>query len=199
VEQRLAPRPHRRRPEPDTLAYWPAAHPSTGPDIRAALQRHAHHQAATEHPDDATRVEHARQARERSETAANAYYEARSELQRRSHQPLYDTGAAETIPDLTQRVAAAQQRVEQADQRAEGLYRDPAITSHADPTTLLATAQTAWLEDTTPPPDSPPRAPTSRSTRSTTSPTSTQSPSTTAASAAEHQHRPTPAPRRRTY
>jgi uncharacterized protein YecT (DUF1311 family) len=134
--------------DPDTLTRWPAQHPASAPDIRAALDRHARRRAATEHPEDAERLDHAREAGQRYETATNAYYELRSDLERRSHQPLYDTGATDEIPELTQRVAAAQQRVRQADQRTEGLYRDPAITSHPDHTTLLAQAQTAWLHET---------------------------------------------------
>jgi exodeoxyribonuclease V alpha subunit len=133
--------------DPETLTRWPAAHPSSAPDIRAALERHAHHRAAAENPDDAQRLDHARQAGQRYETAANAYYQLRSDLQRRSHQPLYGTGATDEIPDLTSQVTAAEHRVQQADRHAERLYRDPAITSHADHPTLLATAQTAWLED----------------------------------------------------
>ncbi|MDT4979760.1 MAG: hypothetical protein QOG07_1639, partial [Pseudonocardiales bacterium] len=134
--------------DPDTLTRWPAQHPSSAPDIRAALERHARRHAAAEHPDDAQRLDHARQAAQRYETAANAYYVARSDLERRSRQPLYDTGATDEIPELTQRVAAAQQRVQGADQHAERLYRDRAITNHPDHTTLLAEAQTAWLDDT---------------------------------------------------
>ncbi|MCW2631976.1 MAG: hypothetical protein JWR88_938 [Pseudonocardia sp.] len=40
----------------------------------------------------------------------------------------------------------AEHRVQQADRHAERLDRDRAITSHPDHPTLLATAQTAWLE-----------------------------------------------------
>jgi exodeoxyribonuclease V alpha subunit len=134
--------------DPETLTHWPAAHPSSAPDIRAALERHARRQAADEHPADAQRLDHARQAGQRYEIAANAYCQLRSDLQRRSDRPLYDTGAAETIPDLTSRLTAAEQRVQQADQHTEHLYREPAITCHPDHITLLAEAQTAWLKDT---------------------------------------------------
>jgi exodeoxyribonuclease V alpha subunit len=133
--------------DPDTLTRWPAQHPSTAPDIHAALDQHARRQAATEHPDDASRLDRAGQAREHHDAASAALHQARSELQRRSHRPLYDTGAADQIPDLTSQVSVAEHRVQQADRHAERLDRDPAITSHPDHPTLLATAQTAWLED----------------------------------------------------
>lgn len=51
--------------ELETLTHWPAQHPSSAPDIRAALERHARRQAATEHPDDAERPDRARQAGQR--------------------------------------------------------------------------------------------------------------------------------------
>ena len=184
--------------DPDTLTRWPASHPSSAPGIRAALERHARRQAAAEHPDDAQRLDHARQAGQRYDTATNAYV-ACSDLERRSHQPLYDTGATDQIPELTQRVAAAHQRVRQADQRAEGLYRDPAITNHPDHRTMLAQAQTAWLQDTI--------AASRHATARTHEPIHAsrhepyqhiQPDHGRGISRSSHQHRPTPAPRRRT-
>ena len=88
------------------LARRPVAYPSTVPQVAFALHQHAQRLAAAEHPDQATRLGAARQARARYDAVAASYHEARRQLEQLSHQPVYDTGAAELIPDLTDRLAA---------------------------------------------------------------------------------------------
>ena len=104
-----------------TLRRWPIGHPSNVPRIAEALYQHAQRLAAAEHPHHVARLNTARQARERYDAAATAYQQARRQLEQVSHQPLYDTGAAELIPDLTDEVVAAQHRVTRADQRVATL------------------------------------------------------------------------------
>jgi hypothetical protein len=114
------------------------------PRIAEALYQHAHRLTAAEHPDQAARLNTARQARERYHATATVYQQARRQLEQVSHQPLYDTSATELIPDLTDEVAAAQHRVASTDQRVATLASDPAITSHPDPGGLLNCARAAW-------------------------------------------------------
>jgi exodeoxyribonuclease V alpha subunit len=126
------------------LARRPVAYPSTVPQVAFALHQHAQRLAAAEHPDQATRLGAARQARARYDAVAASYHEARRQLEQLSHQPVYDTGAAELIPDLTDRLAAAGHRVAAADQRVQRLSADPAIIGQPDPDALLETARATW-------------------------------------------------------
>jgi exodeoxyribonuclease V alpha subunit len=126
------------------LARRPVAYPSTVPQVAFALHQHAQRLAAAEHPDQATRLGAARQARARYDAVAASYHQARRQLEQLSHQPVYDTGAAELIPDLTDRLAAAGHRVAAADQRVQRLSADPAIIGQPDPDALLETARATW-------------------------------------------------------
>ena len=126
------------------LARRPVAYPSTVAQIAFALHRHAQRLAAAEHPDQATRLGAARQARARYDAVAASYHEARRQLEQLSQQPIYHTGAAELIPDLTDRLAAAGHRVSAADQRVQRLSADPAIIGQRDPDALLETARATW-------------------------------------------------------
>jgi exodeoxyribonuclease V alpha subunit len=130
-----------------TLRRWPIGYPSNVPPIAEALDQHAHRLAAAEHPDQAARLNTARQAIERYDATATAYQQARRQLEQASHQPIYDTSAAELIPELTDEVAAAQHRVVSTDQRVATLSIDPAISRQPDPDTLLDAARAAWHAD----------------------------------------------------
>ena len=55
-----------------TLRRWPVGYPSTVPRIAEALHLHAHRLAAADHPDQAARLDTARQARERYDATATA-------------------------------------------------------------------------------------------------------------------------------
>jgi exodeoxyribonuclease V alpha subunit len=129
------------------LRQRPAAYPSNAPRIAEALFEHAQRLAVAEHPDHFARLAAARQASERYESAGNAYHQARRQLEQAAHEPVYDTGAAELIPDLTDQAHAAQHRVSSADQRVASLARDPAIIGQPDADTLLDAARAAWHAD----------------------------------------------------
>jgi exodeoxyribonuclease V alpha subunit len=126
------------------LARRPVAYPSTVPQVAFALHQHAQRLAAAEHPDQATRLGAAHQARARYDAVAARHHEARRQLEQLSHQPIYDTGAAELIPDLTERLAVAGHRVAAADRRVQRLSADPAIIGQPDPDGLLESARATW-------------------------------------------------------
>jgi hypothetical protein len=130
--------------DPRQLADRPLAFPSNVPRVAEVLYQHAHRLASAEHPDQVGRLAAARQASHRYAAAATACHEARRELEQVSDQPLYDTGAVDLIPDLTDRVDAARQRVTYADERVAGLSSDLAITSQPDPASLLAVTRATW-------------------------------------------------------
>jgi exodeoxyribonuclease V alpha subunit len=130
-----------------TLRRWPIGDPSTVPRIAEALYQHAHRLAAAEHPDQAARLNTARQARQRYDATATAYHQARRQLEQVSHQPLDDTSAADLIPDLTDEIAAAEHRVASTDQRVATLSLDPAISRQPDPDTLRDAARAVWRVD----------------------------------------------------
>jgi hypothetical protein len=116
-----------------------AGHRSTVRQVADALYQQAQRLAATDHPQQAARLRAAERAREDYDAAAAAYHQGRRELEQLSHQPLYDTGAAGLIPELTERLESTQQRV----RRVDRLVSDPAITSQPDPQTLLEAAKAA--------------------------------------------------------
>jgi hypothetical protein len=124
-----------------------AGHRPTVRQVADALYQQAQRLAATDHPQQAARLRAAERAREDYDAAAAAYHQGRRELEQLSHQPLYDTGAAGLIPELTERLESTQQRVRRADQRVDRLVSDPAITSQPDPQTLLEAAKAAWTAE----------------------------------------------------
>jgi exodeoxyribonuclease V alpha subunit len=130
--------------DPRQLADRPLAFPSNVPQVAEALYRHAHRLALAEHPDQVGRLAAARRASHRYAAAAATCHEARRELEQAAGQPVYDTGAVDLIPDLTDRVDAARQRVTDADERVAGLSSDLAITGQPDPASLLAVTRAAW-------------------------------------------------------
>jgi exodeoxyribonuclease V alpha subunit len=130
--------------DPRQLADRPLAFPSNVPRVAEALHRRAHQLASAEHPDQVGRLAADRQASRRYAAAAAACHEARRELEGVSGQPVYDTAAVDLIPDLTDRVDAARQRVTSADERVARLSSDLAITSQPDPASLLAVTRATW-------------------------------------------------------
>ena len=130
--------------DPARLRYGPAVWRSSVEPVADALDQHAQRLAAVALPEHAARLRTAQHARDQYDTASSAYHDAWRELRGTSHLPVYDTGAAEQLPDLTEQVQAAQRRVSDLDQRVERLTRDPAITSLPDPQALLQRAETAW-------------------------------------------------------
>jgi exodeoxyribonuclease V alpha subunit len=129
------------------LSVRPLAFPSNVPLIGEALYLHAQRLAAGDLPDHAARLDAARHARERYDSAATAYHQARRELEQVAHRPVYDTGAVVLIPELTNNLDAARRHVLAADQRVDRLSSDPAITSRPDPHTLLDSTRAAWHAD----------------------------------------------------
>jgi DNA repair exonuclease SbcCD ATPase subunit len=130
--------------DPARLRHGPAVWRSSVEPVADALDQHAQRLAAAALPEHAARLRTAQHARDQYDTASSAYHDAWRELRSTSHLPVYDTGAAEQLPDLTEQVQAAQRRVSDLDQRVERLSRDPAITSLPDPQALLQRAETAW-------------------------------------------------------
>ncbi len=112
-----------------TLRRWPIGHPSNVPRIAEAMYQHAQRLAAADHPHHVARLDAARQARQRYDAATTAYQQARRQLEQASHEPVYDTGAAELIDELTDELVAAHHRGTRADQRVATLASDPAMTS----------------------------------------------------------------------
>jgi thymidine kinase len=129
------------------LSARPLAFPSNVPFVGEALYQHARRLAAADHPDDAVRLDTAKRAREGYDSAATAYHQARRELEQVAHRPVYDTGAADLIPELTNNLDATRRRVLAADQRVDRLSSDPAVTSQPDPHTLLDSTRAAWHAD----------------------------------------------------
>jgi hypothetical protein len=135
--------------DPARLWHGPAVWRSSVEPVADALDQHAQRLAAADLPEHAARLRAAQQARDHYDTASSAYHDSRRELRCTSGLPVYDTGAAEQLPDLTEQVQTARRRVSDLDQRLEQLTRDPAITSFPDPQALLQRAETAWtLEQT---------------------------------------------------
>jgi hypothetical protein len=130
--------------DPQAIRQRPVGYRSTVRQVADALYQQAQRLAATDHPQQAARLRAAERAREDYDAAAAAYHQGRRELEQLSHQPLYDTGAAELIPDLTDRLAAAGHGVAAADQRVQRLSADPAIIGQPDPDALLETARATW-------------------------------------------------------
>jgi hypothetical protein len=122
----------------------PAAYRSTVEQIADALQAHARRLAAADHPEHAARLHAAEQAHAHYDAVSTDYHQARAELRQRSQRPGYDTGAADQLSELAEKVHTAQRRVHETDRRVERLTRDPAITSHPNPDTLLRHAETTW-------------------------------------------------------
>lgn len=115
--------------------------------VADALEEHARRLATADHPDHAARLRELHNAREQYEAAAAAYHQTRDNLQQRWHLPVYHTGAASQLPELTKRVQDAQHRVRSADQLIERLTNDPAITRHPNPRALLQHAHTGWATE----------------------------------------------------
>ena len=101
----------------------------------------------TTSPDQAAQLRTAELGRQQYNAAAQAYHQARGDLQRRSPLPIYDTGASSQLPQLTKLVEAAQRRVRSVDQQIDRLTKDPTITSHHDPQALLQQTKTSWATD----------------------------------------------------
>ena len=129
------------------LRQCPGGYRSNVRQVADALYQHAQRLAAADHPEHAARLRGAERACEEYDAAAAAYHQARRELEQLSHQPVYDTGAAEQIPDLTQRIEVARHRLSRADQRVDQLATDRAITSQPDPQTLLEAAEASWAAE----------------------------------------------------
>ena len=133
--------------DPRQIAARPIVFGSHVERVSDALGEHARRLAAADHPDEAARLRAAQQARDRYLAAAAAYQQTRRHLQQRSHLPVYHTGAASQLPDLTEQVEDAQHRVRSADQRIDRLTNDPAITSHPNLRALLQHARTDWVTE----------------------------------------------------
>jgi exodeoxyribonuclease V alpha subunit len=133
--------------DPHRIAARPIAFGSHVQRVTHALGEHARRLAAADRPDEASRLHAAHLAREQYHAAAAAYHQTRHNLQQRSHLPLYATGAASQLPELTKRVQDAQHRVRSADQLIERLTNDPAITRHPNPRALLQHAHTGWATE----------------------------------------------------
>jgi exodeoxyribonuclease V alpha subunit len=133
--------------DPHQLAARPIAFPSNVERIADALYQHARRLAAADYPDQAARLGAARVANNRYEAAATTYQHARRELRQVSRRAVYDTGAADLVPDLTDKVHTAQQRVTAADQHVATLSASVAITTQPDPERLLDAARAAWHAD----------------------------------------------------
>ena len=133
--------------DPRRIAARPIVFGSHVQRVSDALGEHARRLAAADHPDEASRLHAAELAREQYQAAAAGYQQTRANLQQRSHLPVYHTGAASQLPELTERVQDAQHRVRSVNQRIERLSDDPAITSHPDPRALLQQARTGWVTE----------------------------------------------------
>ncbi len=133
--------------DPARVHARPSVWRSSLDQISDGLHAQARKLAAAEHPEHAARLRAAQQARERYDAASGDYHRASAELRRRSHLPVYDTGAAEQLPELTERLTAAHHRVHDLDQRVARLSSDPAITSHPDPERLLRDTETRWVTE----------------------------------------------------
>jgi hypothetical protein len=133
--------------DPRRIAARPIVFGSDVQRVADALEEHARRLATADHPDHAARLRELHNACEQYEAAAAAYHQTRHNLQQRSHLPVYHTGAASQLPDLTERVQAAQHRVRTADQQIQRLTTDPAITSHPNPQALLRHAHTGWATE----------------------------------------------------
>ena len=92
--------------DPRQIAARPIVFGSHVQRVTDALDEHARRLAAADHPDEAARLHAAQQARDRYDAAAAAYHQTRHNLQQRSHLPVYHTGAASQLPELTERVEA---------------------------------------------------------------------------------------------
>jgi hypothetical protein len=133
--------------DPGRLQAAPRVWRSDIESVGDALDQHARRLAAADHPEHAAQLHTARQARELYEDASTAYHQARAELSRRSSLPVYDTGAADQLPELTERVEDARQQVDQADQRVDRLAKDPAIASNPNPAAVLQDTKVVWLAE----------------------------------------------------
>lgn len=133
--------------ERERVRQRPISYPSNTPLIADALYQHAQHLAAAEHPEHATRLRTAEHAREHYGAAAATHHQARRELERLAHGPVYDAGAGDLIPDLSDNVDTAQHRVASADRRVATLSCDPALTSRPDSDTLREVTRAAWHAD----------------------------------------------------
>ena len=133
--------------DPREIAQRPIVFTSRVERVADALEEHARRLATADHPDEASRLLAAQLVREQYHAAAAAYHQTRDHLQQRSHLPVYHTGAASQLPDLTEQVEDAQHRVRSADQRIDRLTNDPAITSHPNLRALLQHARTDWVTE----------------------------------------------------
>ena len=133
--------------DPQHTRHWPAAYPFNIPRIADALDQHARQLATAEHPDHTARINAAHEAGKHYQAAADAYHHARRQLEQISYEPLYDTSAADLIPELTDHLHAAQHRAATLDQNVAGLAADPAILGQPEPDALLHTARAAWRAD----------------------------------------------------
>ena len=122
----------------------PAAYRSTLEQIADALQAHARRLAAADHPQHAARLRAAEQAHAQYDAVSADYHQARAELGQRSQLPVYETGAADQLSELAEKVQTAQRRVHEIDQRVDRLTCEPAITSYPNPDKVLRNAKTTW-------------------------------------------------------
>jgi thymidine kinase len=180
--------------DPREIAQRPIVFASLVERVADAIEEHARRLATADHPDHAARLRELHNAREQYEAAAAAYHQTRDNLQERSHLPLYDTGAASQLPELTERVEDVQHRVRSVDQRIERLTNDPAITSHPDPRALLQHAHTGWGPSSRQPRTSrrSPKHPAQPGHCGTTRPRSTTSITAHPSDANPHRHRNRP-------
>ena len=131
-------------PTMDAILAHPAGYASGVPAVSQALYQHARHLAAAQHPEPASRLRHAQQARAGYDQAAHTYFGAQRDLREQSPLPMYDVGSATALPALRAQTRAARDRAEKADQHVQQLRNAPQISSQPEPTSVLTAAHDRW-------------------------------------------------------
>jgi conjugative relaxase-like TrwC/TraI family protein len=133
--------------DPHDLHQQPHAWHADAPRIGAALHEYAQRLARAEHPGHTALEEFAEQTRATAETAEHCYREREYQLRAEFGLPHYRT-VTERVPDLTDAVETARQRLDAVEDRMTALVNDPAVNS-PEAELLLRKARQYWQHDHT--------------------------------------------------